>query len=360
MSSCWEHGLKFRVAALWFLLPLAMVGALAEDAGAAHQMEFEFRVLGSDGRPVANQRAAGMWYSTDKTGGAGMKLDNWGIGRTSFGPIRPGNYEWAWLVPGTGYSPLQSVTLPAGERKAAQSVRLKSGGQVRGVVREEGTGRPVGGVLVLPYQVVPLAGALRSWWNRMVSALESYSFLPGAKIHVNALYLEGVTLAISRDGDGSFHLQNLPAGEYELILSRIEDAWRVKQDCRVEEATTNSLPDLQVPPIPEARTFGVRVRLAESPGPVIDTELKITAAQVVEPPATSIEPPAIQFKLTRTARTDGQGRAKLYPLAPRSYEITVAASLAGSRSSETRIVSLAERSIEDLEFVLHPRPASTE
>ena len=68
--------------------------------------------------------------------------------------FRPATYEFAGLIPGAGYAPLQKVTVKRGAKEVFQDIEVKPGGILSGRILERGTHQPVGGEIIHPWRTI--------------------------------------------------------------------------------------------------------------------------------------------------------------------------------------------------------------
>ena len=159
------------------------------------------------GEPAAGLQAYG--YFQYDTGGAGTASAGAGArqldaeGKCEFRVEGESRACFMLMIPGVGCGEPEEVTVTGLEPEIRHTVRLEPAGSISGVVREEGTGRPMGGVMITPRQAAP-AGEGPPPWNWIYDP-------PIGPADRSVFPATG-----SRDGDGTFTIEPLPAATYEL------------------------------------------------------------------------------------------------------------------------------------------------
>lgn len=209
----------------------------------------------------------------------------------------------AWfmlMVPGLGCSEPGEVTVTGLEPEVEQIVRLELAGSISGVVREEGTGRPIGGVMITPWQVAA-AAEKRPAWDQLY-----YS-----RIGVGDEAVFPATA--SRDGDGTFTIEPLPAATYEL---EVWDLFGHNHKVPVTLGRQQHLEGLEMTVPHEDQAATVSGAMLDSEGrPVKSREV---ALRIWRTWSASWKPTAPEFsegigKLRRVV-TDEEGRFTLDPM----------------------------------------------
>ena len=160
--------------------------------------------------------------------------------------------------------------------------------------------------------------------------------------------------AISRDGDGTYRLTNLPPGDYELGLgSRTDETpWVTYEKPRLVHLDENGLIEgleLRWPVQGNAQTMGGRILSADGSTPVKGTQVEMLMAYAPRgrrrfDPYGDPRRPAVP----RTVITDDQGQYRMYPVEPEWYLIT--ASTPDGRKSEPKRVVVGENFVSEVDF----------
>ncbi len=165
--------------------------------------------------------------------------------------------------------------------------------------------------------------------------------IDGGSPHVEAVHglhnrlVTGYPVAqVSRDGDGTYRLSNLPPGEYRIATRRLSIAGT--------ETIENF--DIEVDDLPEKRWVIGRV-LAPGGEPLGLAE--VTVIMDFGGPSSPMFGP--QHGVPRRVLTDGAGRFRLWPSAPREYWLTAETP---GRRSQTRMVDLTVDSADAGDFLL--------
>ncbi len=167
------------------------------------QVTFHFTT--PDGAVIANEvvTRVNRRYANGKMtslGLGGLKTDDNGEWRDHW--MYSGSCHYAFLSKTFGYAE-QTVVIGEGVAEVHHEITLDPGGSICGIVRDQLTGAPLGGVVLGPTRVeVDGTYDQQSLWNgfsgfRMRSVTDPVS-------------------QISRDGDGTFCLRNLPPGTYRI------------------------------------------------------------------------------------------------------------------------------------------------
>lgn len=255
------------------------------------------------GSVVANElmRRANRQYAGGRIaswGFDGLKTDADGLWREQW--IDSGTRHYLFFSTTYG-SAEQVVGVDEGVRESLYEVTLTSGGSICGTVRDQLTGAPLGGVVLTPIRV----GAdgtydQESLWNMLFSGIHN-RFVSGYPI-----------TQVSRDGDGTFCIRNLPAGMYRLL------SHGTGLGEQFELADGEDLSDVEiVVATPLAQRWIVGRVLGPDDAPVVNTEVTIITDN--EGPGADFYSPL--FGVPRRAVTDDLGRFRLGPLEPREYWI---------------------------------------
>lgn len=281
-----------------------------------------------DGRPLPGVDFKLLREGDDGYGAWGNQTDD--KGRYMDNLLDAMKVRYFFVVPGHGYWPYTTVDVKEGVREFHQIVRLKTGGRIRGTVREEGSHRPAGGVAVIPRQPGGDRG-YRAHWNDLFS--DRYG------VHLG----DGAIAQVSRDGDGTFLLRDLPPGEYEVRADG------QKKPCSLNDQQEIDGFDLVVPRKPSSRSISGRIFLPGGKTPLADTEATLTVS-CVEPESDRLTTWSRCPRVPRRVMTDGEGRFCIYPLKPDNYWITAEAP--GHRVSLRKTVRVKRFSARGIEFVL--------
>jgi len=230
----------------------------------------------ADGRPASDKtvvmlmRDGGQrWEKTDATGTVGLNLS------------REREYHMRVLVREAKGWALVTVTSADVRDGRTIEVSLRPCGEARGRVIDERTGRALGGIPIDP-----------ELQNQSEEPLCVASF-PRAKSHV------------SRHGDGSFHFDTLPPGQYEIRRDRDDSGEHTVRFSVVPRQVTKDI--LVTRAAPEG-AVALRGQLTDGAGePVANQEVTLRHDQARL--SLSLSPPS-------RALTDARGRFSLYPVKP--------------------------------------------
>jgi hypothetical protein len=230
-------------------------------------------------------------------------------------PSKAAVYEFSCLVPGLGYCYLEPLNRGGNPDGKPVQIRLKPGGRIIGKVVEQGTLRPVGGVILQPEQMGPggKAAGFGNVWNAPFALLWQRTTLAppnasGVVVGLERLGPAEVTWAVSQDGDGSFLLQNLPPGEYDLIPFGGIGSWKFRERVRVEEGKTTKVREIRVPSLPTGRSALGPVLQPDGKTPAGQTEITFELIPVPE----QAQPP-ILWKARRRAVPTNRAASSFIP-----------------------------------------------
>jgi len=295
-----------------------------------------------DGKPAAGDQVHAAIHAFEADGGPGsygvrdavLKAD--GRLRCTLGVPREGRFQHVVLAPGLGCAPPSSLEITGLERDKVVPVRLRPGASLTGVVREETSGEPVGGVMLTPRQKADGGPEARMW---------NFLFKPHPTGDDSVF-----PATSSRDGDGTFTLEPLAAGTYEL---RVWDTFGHEHTETIElaEGERRKGVEIRVPAPAEAASVIGRI-VDTDHEPVAKAEVHLRLWQTWS----NRQPTTPEFfegsgKLRRVV-TDAQGRFRLEPLARRPWII-----VAGDRRhvGEYGIVASLDRGdVEDATLVVPP------
>ncbi len=284
------------------------------------QPQVVFRFTDADGRLLAGRTLFRTHSHGDGHGIGGLKTDEDGSWRDHWMDSGTKRYLFGW--PTIGWAE-QTVVVEPGVPETHCHVRLARGATVTGTVRERGTGDPVGGVMLRPHRL----GADGEYdqtgpWNWLF-----FGF------HTRLVSGYPVT-QVSRDGDGIYRLSNLPPGEYRVATRRLSIAGT--------ETVENF--DIEVDDLPVKRW--VLGRALVSGGEPLG-RAGVTVIMDFEGPSAPMYGPL--HGVPRRVLTDGAGRFRLGPFAPREYWLTAETP---GRRSQTRMVDLTADSVDAGDFLL--------
>lgn len=254
-------------------------------------------------------------------GGGGLTIDDQGQWRDSW--MDSGAREYAFYSAVYGYAE-RTVVVDEGVREVHHDITMMPGGSICGTTRDALTGAPVGGIVVRPFEVWPDGtGDGDSMWNAVASG----------GIHGSPIS------EVSRDGDGSFCLANLPPGTYRLALSGAE----LVKEVTLNDAQEISGLEIIVPTALAQRWIGGRL-VGPDNAPVGNMEATFIL--------TSGRPgPGFGGGARRRARTDDTGAFRVGPVSPHDWRLRV---LTPGRHSKTIPVDLTDESVDVGDVVLTP------
>lgn len=164
-----------------------------------------FRFTTPDGAVIANEGVTQVTrrYANGRVamrGFGGLKTDDNGEWRDHW--MYSGSCHYAFLSKTFGYAE-QTVVIGDGVPEVHHEITLDPGGSICGIVRDQLTGAPLGGVVLGPTRVeVDGTYDQQSLWNGFSGFRRRSVTDPVSQI--------------SRDGDGTFCLRNLPPGTYRI------------------------------------------------------------------------------------------------------------------------------------------------
>lgn len=269
------------------LLAAAMAIALSMAGRAAPPHTIAGRLLDADGSPAAGHVQLQV---NPRVSGHGRFLrtivDVRPDGSFRFEGIMPrGENEWAYVVGWREGAGGGVVELPGGASSEDLTVRLTRRGFVAGRVFDS-TGKPITGADVWPSYVAtsPQRGA-PGWYGQEIPAFHART-----------------------DGTGAFRIEMIPAGGSASLVAVAPGYTRRFQETTSLEGSTTASFTLQ-----RAATITGRVVSDERGTPVAHVE--VHAEQQHEP--------GLHFYDGAWAETDAQGRYRLTPLAPGSYQVSL-------------------------------------
>ena len=290
-----------------------------------------FHFIDVHGKPVANRT---LLYSSIKGTGrekGGLRTDDHGEWKRTLMDSGRLHYVFGW--PSLGYSE-QMVNVEEGVRETHSVVELEESTTVKGTVREAGTLNPLGGTVLTPIRVGP-DGQYdeRHPWNGLFIALHSR--------FVNGYPITGV----SKDGDGTYSLPNLPPGKYGIIA--VNGTRRAEVDISVVDGNEMFGIDVVLPAESKPRSISGRV-LTPNGSPLENIEVEF----VVDTDAPSSPMYGPLGGVPRTVVTDDDGRFRLSPVDSHYGDYWLTAKTPGFHASETKKVNVSKQSVAGLEFVV--------
>jgi hypothetical protein len=274
-----------------------------------------FQFTDTRGRPVAGQAL----FQTYTNGFGGLQTDGEGVWRDQWMDSGAKRCLFGW--PTIGWAEL-TVVVEEGIPETPVRVILAPGANVSGTVRERGSGDPVGGVAVYPHRAGPAGEHEQlSPWTMLFIGFHS-RLVSGYPV-----------TQVSRDGDGTYRLSNLPPGEYRIAGRRLS----IGGPQEIENF------DLEVDDLPEKRWVLGRVT---TPGGEPLCRVEVTVIMDHEGPDAHMGP---MHGIPRRVLTDEIGRFRLGPCAAREYWLT--AEIPGHRSATT-MVDVTTGSVDAGDFLL--------
>ena len=276
-----------------------------------------FRFTTPDGAVIANEGVTQVngRYANGKVtshGFGGLKTDDNGEWRDHW--MYSGSCHYAFLSKAFGYAE-QTVVIGEGVAEVHHEITLAPGGSICGIVRDQLTGAPLGGVVLGPTRVeVDGSYDRQSLWNAFSGFRRRSVTDPVSQI--------------SRDGDGTFCLRNLPPGTYRIYGRGV----------RAEEITLDDAEDVSgieiVVETPLAQRWIVGRVVGPDNAPVVNTEV------------TFVMYPGVP----RRAVTDDLGFFRVGPLHARDYLINARTP---GHSSKSKPVDVTTESLDagDLQLV---------
>ncbi len=285
--------------------------------------EVIFHFKDAEGRPLKHQTMRRISGRPPNHFG-GVETDDEGRWKEVWMDSKTDHYLFG--SPTLGYAE-QTVVVAEGVRETHCEVTLALGATVCGTVREQGNRQPMGGVALMPIRVA--AGVdydQMSPWNGLYAG------------HHNRLVSGYPVTQVTRDGDGTYCLKNLPPGEYRLLAIGTDAEARVS--IKGPEVITL---DLDVPAMPEKRWVSGRV-LGPGGEPVAKAEVMFIT-DFGGPSDWHFYGPL--NGVPRRVLTDDEGRFRLGPLPPREWWFT--AESPGHKGEMTKL-DLSKDSVEGVEF----------
>lgn len=273
-----------------------------------------FRFTTPDGAVIANEVFARVnrRYARGKMasqGLGGFKTDENGEWRNQW--MYSGSCHYAFFSKTFGYAE-QTVVIGEGVAEVHHGLTLDPGGSICGIVRDQLTGAPLGGVVLRPVRVeVNSTYDEQSLWNSFGGFLRRSVMDPVSQI--------------SRDGDGTFCLRHLPPGSYRISISGVG----LGEQFTLEEAEDVSGVEIMVETALAQRWIIGRV-LGPNNAPVVNTEVTFVIHHGGPP-----GPFGRSYGVPRRAVTDDLGMFRVGPLHARDYFLS--AKMPGHRSEMTPI-----------------------
>lgn len=242
-------------------------------------------------------------------------------GKVNVPPITPANYWVHAVVPGVGYAVLPHVIVKENEPEQVD-LKFQPGGRIRAVAKTA-EGRPLGGVALALSEVLP----------------NTVNELGGATAQGNdgAIYLQTQhrSTLVTQDGSGQMELQDVAPGRYQARLYIPGEVNPVAQTIEVKSGETievsgvynlqNQKASLEMTlQTPDEKPAANREFVANLQ-PLRNGQA-VPAGQVGPPVPPDVAPTTsnlFQGILSRRFKTDGNGKATLFPLGVGSWQITI-------------------------------------
>jgi hypothetical protein len=226
----------------------------------------------------------------------------------------PGRYWIHAVVPGKGQAILPAVQLKENAPEIV-TAKLQPGGRVRAIAKSS-DGKPMGGVALSLTEVLPNENALGN----------------DGSIH---LYTQPRSTLVTRDKDGTFEISDVAPGRYQARLFMMGEPGPAAQTIEVkagETADVNGVFSLSKANAPLSvtvqtvagaaaanREFILRLQPVVNGNPVPLGQ----AGPPLPPDVPTTIATLFQGSLLRRFRTDGEGKATLYPLRPGDWRATL-------------------------------------
>lgn len=240
-------------------------------------------------------------------------------GKITTEPITPANYWLHVLMPGVGYAVVPNLIVKENEPKLTD-IQLKVGGRVRATVRTP-DGKPIGGVALMLKELPP-AGREND---------QSFQGNDGS-IYMQA---QPRPTLVSADGSGQIEIGDVAPGRYQVRFYMPGETNPIGQTVDVksgETADVNGVYNLQESKVavkvavrtaddkPSAdRWFVARFQPVRNGNPV-------PYVQTGPPIPPDVAPSIVNLflgTLTRRFKTDGEGKATIFPIRAGDWQVTV-------------------------------------
>jgi hypothetical protein len=264
-----------------------------------------------DGLPAQN---LSFWVRLRGQGNAGQttrRARTDAQGTLSIAELMPSNYA-IFAVSSEGFASKRDISLRAGTE---QKLELQKGGELKVSVRETTTQRPLGGALLT---LVPENAAEAQRLTGNATEVEE---------DLGILAAGGDRLAqVSRDGDGSVSLSNLPPGRYRARLTLAGYQTAQTQAVLIEAGLATEISWTLAPQT--AATMGLALQLRGAGGTAVAAgEYALRLMRIGENGA--LEPEGDTPFLPgghpgRRALSNADGLLRLFPLAAGRYRVFVA------------------------------------
>lgn len=279
------------------------------------------QVRNADGAPVAN---TSFWLRLRGDGSAGQvtrRVQSDGDGRLNVESLLPAKYA-LFLVTGQGVGLQNDLDLHS---ELTQALTLQRGGALHAVVRDDNeAARPLGGA------VLSLAPADPDEATRLMGDLAD----PSDDLALLASSSEGVAV-VTRDGDGTIEISNIPAGSYLAKIYLPGAAGTDPQPVTIKAGETTAL-EWRVKR--RGATASLTIQLSEpgaKPGQTVSGEFMVRLllieknGQLRGEEANDEAPFSPGGSPGRRALANGSGQITLFPLKPTRYRIFVSRRVAG-------------------------------
>ena len=169
------------------------------------------RLLGPDGAPVKDARAV-VRLTRPEGAGEPLRRRTNGAGVLQVLSQSPGAYSLEVSVPGAGFASLRGVAIQFADTLRPVDVPLQKGGNLKISARDANeAGKSLGGATLALSATLPPDEA-----ERKAGRLGTKSLANLQKIYAYSLDGSG---AVTREGDGTLELRDLPPGRYRAKLS---------------------------------------------------------------------------------------------------------------------------------------------
>ncbi len=168
------------------------------------------RLLGSDGAPLKDARVV-VWLSRPEAGIPPLRRKTNALGVLEVAGQMPGSYALEVAAPGAGFASLRDVEVKYAEPPVPLDVRLQSGGGLK--ITAHDANEPAkylgGATLSLSATLEPTEA------DRQAGRLSTRSL---ANLQSLYAYSPDGSAAVTREGDGTLELRDLPPGHYRAKL----------------------------------------------------------------------------------------------------------------------------------------------
>ena len=308
-----------------------------------HLVPLILRVLQPDGTPLVNTEVmlrisggegVGTRFprpTTDQKGQIKFELANNDMPNCPLCQLVPSHYNINIIVPGVGFVALKDLAVQSLTKPGTVDVRLQVGGAVRVTAREAGAnGRLLGGALLSLTPVVP---------DEDTTQRQGIEKIPEDIARLYTLQRDPTgALLVTRDGDGTVELGDLPPGSYRARLFAPGQDIPEPQDVTIKAGEIAQV-NFNFKPLDTAGT--VEVTAQDSKGQAmagLDFMAQLQpiahAGEAADATTTFTVPPlppgAFESALSlfsggfiRRAHSDANGHFTLYPLKPGIYRMRV-------------------------------------